>query len=45
MPELVKLARRILVFKNGRIAGEIDGLNEREMPYREVSERIGVLLG
>lgn len=45
MPELIKLARRILVFKNGRIVGEIDGLNEREIPYQEVSERIGALLG
>jgi len=42
MPELIKLARRICVFKEGRIVGEIDGLNDGvEKNYAEVSAVIG----
>jgi len=42
MPELVKLARRIHVFKGGRIVGEITGLNDGvEKTYAEVSSQIG----
>ena len=42
MPELIKLARRICVFKEGRIVGEIDGLNDGvEKNYAEVSAIIG----
>ncbi|MCL1895252.1 MAG: sugar ABC transporter ATP-binding protein [Clostridiales bacterium] len=45
MPELIKLARRICVFKGGRIIGEIDGLNEGvEKTYTEVSAVIGQYL-
>ncbi len=44
MPELIKLSRRICVFKEGRIAGEIDGLNEVEKSYQEVSMEIGKYL-
>ncbi len=44
MPELVKLSRRILVFKNYRIVGELADLNERELPYEETSMRIGRFL-
>jgi ribose transport system ATP-binding protein len=41
MPELVQLSRRILVFKNFAIAGEIDDLNEQERSLDETSIRIG----
>jgi ribose transport system ATP-binding protein len=45
MPELVKLARRICVFRDGHIVGEIDGLNDGvEKSYREVSAQIGKYL-
>lgn len=44
MPELIKLSRRILVFKDYEIAGEIDGLNETKKSYKEVSGRIGMLM-
>ena len=45
MPELIKLARRIYVFKGGRIVGEVDGLNEGvEKTYAEVSAQIGQYL-
>jgi ribose transport system ATP-binding protein len=41
MPELVKLSRRILVFKNYQIVGEIDDLNRKESTLEETSLRIG----
>jgi ribose transport system ATP-binding protein len=41
MPELVKLARRILVFKNYTIVGELDDLNVEERSLDETSMRIG----
>ncbi|NJN99363.1 MAG: sugar ABC transporter ATP-binding protein [Anaerolineales bacterium] len=41
MPEMVNLARRILIFKDFKIVGEIDRLNEREYSYDEVSHEIG----
>lgn len=41
MTEMVTLARRILVFKDYQIVDEIDGLNDREHSYQELSERIG----
>lgn len=44
MPELIKLARRIYVFREGKIVGEIDGLNETEKSYQEVSGEIGKYL-
>ncbi|MHC5067836.1 MAG: sugar ABC transporter ATP-binding protein [Planctomycetota bacterium] len=44
MPELINLARRIVVFKEGRIVGELDDLNEAEHSYEAVSERIGALM-
>jgi ribose transport system ATP-binding protein len=45
MPELVKLARRICVFRDGHIVGEIDGLNDGvEKSYHEVSAQIGKYL-
>jgi ribose transport system ATP-binding protein len=44
MPELVKLSRRILVFKNYQIVGELDDLNKRETTLEETSLRIGQYL-
>lgn len=41
MPELISLARRILVFKDFSIVGELSDLNEREYSYEETSARIG----
>jgi ribose transport system ATP-binding protein len=41
MPEMIALARRILVFKQFRIVGELDDLNEHEYSYEETSSRIG----
>lgn len=41
MPELIKLSRRILIFKEFNIVNEISGLNERETQYSEVSDAIG----
>jgi len=41
MPEMITLARRILVFKNFRIVAEIDNLNQDTVDYTQVSERIG----
>ncbi len=41
MPELIKLSRRILVFREFEIVGEVKGLNEKEYKYEEVSELIG----
>ncbi len=44
MPELITLSRRIMVFKDQKITGEITGLNEQERSYEEVSEHIGRLM-
>lgn len=44
MPEMCTLARRILVFKNFQISGEISGINDREYSYNELSSRIGQYL-
>jgi ribose transport system ATP-binding protein len=44
MPELVQLSRRILVFKNYAIVGELDDLNERERSLDDTSMRIGRFL-
>lgn len=41
---LVSLSRRILVFKDKRIAGEIGGLNDGPCRYEDVSGRIGAYL-
>jgi ribose transport system ATP-binding protein len=41
MPELVQLSRRILVFKNYRIVGELADLNQGESTLEETSLRIG----
>ncbi|MFV0466090.1 MAG: sugar ABC transporter ATP-binding protein [Lachnospiraceae bacterium] len=44
MPELIHLARRILVFEDQKIKGEIAGLNDRAFSYEEVSDEIGRLM-
>lgn len=44
MPELITLARRILVFKDQKITGEIDDLNIEIRSYEEVSNEIGTLM-
>jgi ribose transport system ATP-binding protein len=44
MPELVQLARRVLVFRNYAIAGELDDLNEHERSLDDTSMRIGQYL-
>lgn len=44
MPELITLARRICVFKDNQIVGEINDLNEVERTYGEVSQEIGRLM-
>ena len=44
MPELIKLSRRILVFRDQEIAGEISGLNGKPVNYEEVSSKIGKYL-
>ncbi len=41
LPEMVHLARRILVFRKFHVVGEIDGLNEHPRSYDEVSSEIG----
>lgn len=41
MPELVKLSRRILVFRDQKITGEITGLNEGKKGYAQISAEIG----
>ena len=41
LPEMIHLARRILVFRRFRIVGEIAGLNDAPRSYDEVSAEIG----
>ena len=41
LPEMVTLARRILVFRRFRIVGEVADLNERPRSYDAVSAEIG----
>ncbi len=44
MPEIITLSRRLLIFKDYRIVGEIDDLNGREYDYEHVSHQIGEYL-
>lgn len=44
MPELCLLSRRILVFKDFTISKEIDGINDRQYTYEELSPVIGAYL-
>lgn len=41
MPEMIKLASRILVFKDKKIVGEISGLNTAAKNYAHISKAIG----
>lgn len=41
MTEMITLARRILVFKEFKINGEINGLNDHVCEYAEVSGKLG----
>jgi ribose transport system ATP-binding protein len=41
MPEIIRVASRILVFKDRRIAGEIAGVDDGTKTYAEVSAAIG----
>jgi len=41
MPEIVKVASRILVFKDQRIAGEVTGVDDPKKTYEEISTAIG----
>lgn len=41
MTEMITLARRILIFKDYTISGEIKDLNSRVYDYKEISGRIG----
>jgi ribose transport system ATP-binding protein len=45
MPELCTLARRILVFKEFKIVGELDDMNDKVCSYDDLSCRIGCHLG
>jgi ribose transport system ATP-binding protein len=44
MPEMIKLASRILVFKDKQIIGEIDGINTATKHYGDISKQIGQYL-
>ncbi len=44
MPEMISLARRILVFRQFRIAGELADLNVTRLANEEVGRRIGACL-
>jgi ribose transport system ATP-binding protein len=44
MPEMISLARRILIFKEFRIVGELADLNERQFSNEEIGRRIGEFL-
>ncbi len=44
MPEMISLARRILVFKQFRVVAELGDLNGTPLPNEEVGRRIGAAL-
>ncbi len=44
MPEIIKLANRILVFREGHIVGEVDDVDNPEKGYKEISRQIGEFL-
>lgn len=45
LAEMIKLARRIMVFRDQKVVGEIDDLNNGDHSYERVSRIIGELLG
>ena len=44
MPEMIKLATRILVFKDKQIVGEVTGINTETKHYEDISKQIGQYL-
>ncbi len=44
MPEIIKLANRILVFRQGRIVGEVDDVDNPARGYKDISTAIGTFL-
>jgi len=44
MPEIIRIASRILVFRDRRVAGEITGVDDGTRTYAEVSAAIGTYL-
>ena len=44
MPEIIKLANRILVFRDSHIVGEVDDVDNPEKGYKEISHAIGEYL-
>jgi ribose transport system ATP-binding protein len=44
MPEIIRIASRILVFRDRRVAGEISGVDDGTRTYAEVSAAIGTYL-
>ncbi len=44
MPEIIKLANRILVFRGGRIAGEVQDVDNPKKGYPDISADIGKFL-
>jgi ribose transport system ATP-binding protein len=44
MPEMIKLATRILVFKDKQVIGEITGINTDTKHYTSISKKIGQYL-
>jgi ribose transport system ATP-binding protein len=41
MPEIIRIASRILVFRDRRVVGEISGVDDGTRTYAEVSAAIG----
>ncbi len=44
LAEMAKIARRVLVFREGKIVGEVNNINNDGMTTEEVSKRIGDIL-
>lgn len=44
MPEIIRLAHRILVFNERRIVGEVTGVDDPQHTYEVISQRIGAFL-
>jgi ribose transport system ATP-binding protein len=44
MPEIIRLANRILVFRDRRIVGQVDDVDNSDRTYDEISMAIGEFL-
>jgi ribose transport system ATP-binding protein len=44
MPEMIKLARRMLIFKDNEIISEMDDLNNEQRSYEDISKEIGTYI-